>query len=237
MKFKTHTLGCKVNQYETQAMEELLLQAGYEKAEEDEVADIYIINTCTVTALADSKSRQFISRGHRENPEAMIVAVGCYVQVSPESIADLPGVQLMIGTKDRDRIVDLIEEARIHGPQNHVESIKQYRGFDPLDIQDTEERTRAFMKVQDGCDRYCSYCKIPYARGPVRSRDPEDIYAEAKRLGERGFKEIVLTGIHIASYDRDSKFLWKRSLLILLNWMRLRFAQAPWTRCGLRRSV
>lgn len=203
MRFKTHTLGCKVNQYETQAMEEILSAQGYTRAGDEEAADIYIINTCTVTALADSKSRQYIQRSHRENPEALVVAVGCYVQVKPEEVAALPGVDVLIGTKDRHRLVELIEKAKTEGVQNIVENIQNYKQFDGLDIEEANEHTRAYIKIQDGCDRYCSYCKIPYARGPVRSRTLEDIIHEAKRLGQRGYKELVLTGIHVASYGRD----------------------------------
>ena len=201
MRYKTHTLGCKVNFYETEAMEEILDRAGHEKT--DGVADLYLINTCTVTALAEQKSRQFLRRAKRENADAMVVAVGCYAQVNPDEIAGL-GVDLVVGTQDRMRIAELIEDAMHGGTKNVVRSLESDMDFEALTISDTDARTRAFMKIEDGCDRYCAYCKIPYARGPVRSRSLVSIREEAERLVREGFREIVLTGIHVASFGRGT---------------------------------
>lgn len=201
MRYKTHTLGCKVNFYETEAMEEILNRAGHEKT--DGIADLYLINTCTVTALAEQKSRQFLRRAKRENAHAMIVAVGCYAQVKPEEVQEL-GVDLVIGTQDRMRIAELVDDAMKHGARNTVRALDKDMAFEALTISDTDLRTRAFMKIEDGCDRYCAYCKIPYARGPVRSRSLDSIRDEAKRLVAEGFREIVLTGIHVASFGRST---------------------------------
>lgn len=201
MRYKTHTLGCKVNFYETEAMEEILDRAGHEKT--DGIADLYLINTCTVTALAEQKSRQFLRRAKRENADAMVVAVGCYAQVNPDEIAGL-GVDLVVGTQDRMRIAELIEDAMHGGEKNVVRSLEPDMDFEALTISDTDARTRAFMKIEDGCDRYCAYCKIPYARGPVRSRSLVSIREEAERLVHEGFREIVLTGIHVASFGRGT---------------------------------
>ncbi|WP_099203178.1 tRNA (N(6)-L-threonylcarbamoyladenosine(37)-C(2))-methylthiotransferase MtaB [Miniphocaeibacter massiliensis] len=200
------TLGCKVNQYETEAMSELFVNKGYEVLENNEYCDIYVINTCTVTNLSDRKSRQFISKSKKINPNAIIAVVGCYSQVSPEEIEKIEGVNVILGTKNRTDIVQYCEEARISNKIiNRVENIKKNKSFEDLVISKQEHMTRAYIKIQEGCSQFCSYCIIPYARGPIRSRNIDNIYSEALRLGENGFKEIILTGIHAASYGLDFK--------------------------------
>jgi len=201
-----YTLGCKVNQYETEAMEEMFKKRGYEVVNFEEKADIYIINTCTVTNLGDRKSRQFIRRAKKLNRDSVVAAVGCYSQIAPEEVEKIDGVDVVIGTTDKDKIVDLCEEAKEKKKKiNVVKNIKYHKEFDNLSIENVESRTRAYMKIQDGCNQFCSYCIIPYARGPIRSRKLEDILVEAKRLAKANFKEIVLTGIHVASYGKDLK--------------------------------
>lgn len=199
-----HTLGCKVNQYETEAMEELFTKNSYSIVDSQEKADIYVINTCTVTNLSARKSRQFINRSKRINEDGIIAVVGCYSQVSPEEVANIDGVDVVIGTTERNRIVELCEEAKIKNEKiNVVRNIKTEKTFETINIDDIKSKTRAYIKIQDGCNQFCSYCIIPYARGPIRSRDLEDILNETKKLARIGFKEIVLTGIHVASYGRD----------------------------------
>lgn len=214
-KVKFHTLGCKVNQYETEAAIELFEKSGYKVILDDGIADIYIINTCTVTSQSDSKSRQFIRRAKRENPEAIVVVMGCYSQVSVEEVEAIEDVDIIIGTSERNQIVHLVEKY-IENPKriNIVRDIKRDREFQEIDIEKIKGQTRAFIKVQDGCNNYCSYCIIPYARGNIRSRDPYDVKAEVIRLVENGYKEVVLTGIHIASYGKDLK---KYNLLDLIS--------------------
>ncbi len=200
-----HTLGCKVNQYETEAMEELFENKGYQIADENEIADIYVINTCTVTNLSDRKSRQIIRRSKKKNSEAVIAVVGCYSQVSPEEISDIEGVDLIIGTTERNRIVDLCEEAKDGKVQiNIVRDLSLEKEFEAINIDTIREKTRAYMKIQDGCNQFCTYCIIPYARGPIRSRELGNIVEESRKLAQAGFKEIVFTGIHIASYGKDN---------------------------------
>lgn len=199
-----HTLGCKVNQYETEAMEELFKDRGYDLVDSREKSDIYIINTCTVTNMSASKSRQFIRRAKRRNENGIIAVVGCYSQVSPEEIEAISVVDIIIGTKDRGQIVDICENfAENKNRVNVVEDIMDNKEFEDLHIMDLDSKTRAYIKVQDGCNQFCSYCIIPYARGPIRSRPLEDIIDETNRLAESGFKEIILTGIHITSYGKD----------------------------------
>lgn len=198
-----YTLGCKVNQYETEAMEELFEKKGYQIVESDEVADIYVINTCTVTNLGDRKSRQFIRRAKRSNKNSIIAVVGCYSQVAPDEVGKIEGVDVVIGTTHRDKIVDLCEKAITNNEKiNIVKDIKGYKDFENLDIINVKSKTRAYIKIQEGCNQFCSYCIIPYARGPIRSRNLKDIIEETKRLSEAGFKEIILTGIHVASYGK-----------------------------------
>ncbi|PKM83061.1 MAG: tRNA (N(6)-L-threonylcarbamoyladenosine(37)-C(2))-methylthiotransferase MtaB [Firmicutes bacterium HGW-Firmicutes-14] len=197
------TLGCKTNQYESEAMAGIFRRHGYETVPFDEKADVYIINTCTVTHLGDRKSRQMVRRAVRKNPDAIIAVVGCYAQTSPGEVLEIPGVDLVIGTRDRDRIVDLVKEAeKAPAPVNAVQDIMSHRSFEELPILDYENRTRAFVKIQEGCGNFCSYCIIPYARGPQRSRDPAAVLAEVKKLIQEGYGEIVLTGIHIGAYGK-----------------------------------
>lgn len=199
-----YTLGCKVNQYETEAMTELFLKAGYSIVNHEEFADIYVINTCTVTNLSDKKSRQFIRRSKNKNSEAIIAVVGCYSQVAPDEISAIEEVDIILGTDNRNKIVELCEEFKSERKKvNLVSDIMKVREFEDLEIEDVEGKTRAFLKVQDGCNQYCSYCIIPYARGSIRSRKIESIVEEVSRLSDAGFKEVVLTGIHIASYGKD----------------------------------
>ncbi|SHE30634.1 threonylcarbamoyladenosine tRNA methylthiotransferase MtaB [Caldanaerobius fijiensis DSM 17918] len=200
-----YTLGCKVNQYETEAMEELFENAGYTVVDFDDVADVYIINTCTVTARSDSKSRNLIHKALKLNPNAVIGVVGCYAQVAPEEIMDIPGVDLVVGTNHKQEIVHLVEEAMKGKKINAVENIWQQKDFEQLTVKGHKGRTRAYVKIQEGCNQFCTYCIIPYARGPVRSRPVEHAMEEIRRLAAAGFKEIVLTGIHIASYGKDLK--------------------------------
>lgn len=201
-----HTLGCKVNQYETEAMEELFEKNGYKIIREDSFADVYVINTCTVTNLSDRKSRQFIRKAKKLNKDSIIAVVGCYSQVSPEEVAGIEGVDVIIGTTDRNEIVELCERAKEESEKiNIVRDIRTYKKFDKININEIKSKTRAYIKIQDGCNQFCSYCIIPYARGPIRSREYEDVIKETEKLAKAGFKEIVLTGIHIASYGKDLK--------------------------------
>lgn len=202
-KVKFSTLGCKVNQYETEAMAELFVKNGYEITE-DYNCDVFVLNTCTVTNLSDRKSRQQISKIRSENSDAIIAVVGCYSQVSPDEIENIEGVNVILGTKYRKEIVDLCELAKSSNKIiNKVENIGKNREFEELTINTEHSMTRAYIKIQEGCSQFCSYCIIPYARGPIRSRNIRDIVLEATRLADNGFKEIVLTGIHVASYGKD----------------------------------
>ena len=202
-KVKFSTLGCKVNQYETEAMAELFVKKGYEITD-DYNCDVFVLNTCTVTNLSDRKSRQQISKIRSENSNAVIAVVGCYSQVSPDEIENIQGVNVILGTKYRKEIVELCELAKSSNKIiNKVENIGENREFEELTINTEHSMTRAYIKIQEGCSQFCSYCIIPYARGPIRSRNIRDIVLEAKRLADNGFKEIVLTGIHVASYGKD----------------------------------
>lgn len=199
-----YTLGCKVNQYETEAMTESFENAGYEIVDYSEFADVYIINTCTVTNMGDRKSRQIIRRARERNPEALVAVVGCYSQIAPGEVLEIPEVSLVVGTDERSRMVELVEYAmKKEEKLNMVNDIMRVREFEEMSIKRYKSRTRAFLKIQEGCDQYCTYCIIPYARGHIRSRKPDRIIAEVKELAENGFREIVLTGIHVASYGRD----------------------------------
>ncbi|MER0280396.1 tRNA (N(6)-L-threonylcarbamoyladenosine(37)-C(2))-methylthiotransferase MtaB [Clostridioides difficile] len=200
-----YTLGCKVNQYETEAMLELFEKDGYEQVNSEEYADVYVINTCTVTHMSDRKSRQYIRRVKKKNPDAIIAVVGCYSQVSPEEILDIEEVNLVMGTNDRRKIVEEIKKIDSSKKVSTVDDIMKVKAFEEIEISQTNGKTRAFMKIQDGCDRFCTYCIIPYARGRVRSRDIDSIVDEVKKLANNGYKEVVLTGIHVASYGKDLK--------------------------------
>ena len=200
--FNIITLGCKVNQYESEAVEEIFQARGYEKKQNN--ADIYVINTCTVTNMSDRKSRQMISRARRDNPEAVIAVMGCYSQVKPEEVAAIEGVDVVLGSRNKEEVVDLCENVLQNKKAiDKVLSFSETKTIEELEISNQEAMTRAYMKIQDGCNMYCSYCLIPYARGNIASRDMDSIKKEAKRLAQNGYKEIVLTGIHVASYGKD----------------------------------
>lgn len=205
MKVAFHTLGCKVNTYESQAMLDLFKEAGYQECLFKEEADVYVINTCTVTNTGDSKSRQMIRKAIRRNPEAVVCVVGCYSQIAPEEIEAIEGVAIVLGTQYRDQIVSLVDEYRqTKKTIIKVDSVKDIRKFEDLNI-DHFKNTRAFLKIQDGCNNFCTYCIIPYARGRVRSRPSQSVLAQAKKLVDQGYCEIVLTGIHTAGYGQDFK--------------------------------
>ncbi|MBO5245069.1 MAG: tRNA (N(6)-L-threonylcarbamoyladenosine(37)-C(2))-methylthiotransferase MtaB [Selenomonadales bacterium] len=198
------TLGCKVNQYETESMEGLFVERGYELVAFNEEADVYVINTCSVTQLGEKKSRQLIRRAHRMNPQAIVAVTGCYAQAEADKIREMEGVGVVIGTRERGRIVDLVEEAMASGQtQNAVGNIMEADVFEDIPLTERPLRTRAFLKIQEGCTNFCTYCIIPYTRGPLRSRPLGSIREEAQRLAESGFDEIVLTGIHLGAYGRD----------------------------------
>lgn len=200
--FNIITLGCKVNQYESEAVEELFVQKGYEKAANN--ADIYVINTCTVTNMSDRKSRQMISRARRDNPEAIVAVMGCYSQVKPEEVAAIEGVDIVLGSRNKENVVELCEDVlQNKGAIDKIIAPSESKTFEELQISNQTEMTRAYLKIQDGCNMYCSYCLIPYARGNIVSRDIPSIVEETKRLADNNFKEIVLTGIHVSSYGKD----------------------------------
>lgn len=200
------TLGCKVNQYETETMEGLFRQAGYKMVPFTESADVYIINTCSVTMLGEKKSRQLVRRAQRQNEAALIAVTGCYAQLAPEVLESLPGVRLVVGTRDRGRIVELVEEAAARdGVLRDVGDIMAADTFEDIPLFAAPARTRAFLKIQEGCQNFCSFCIIPYTRGPLRSRSLASVRREAGKLLSAGFQEIVLTGIHLGAYGRDLK--------------------------------
>ncbi|MBN2794159.1 MAG: tRNA (N(6)-L-threonylcarbamoyladenosine(37)-C(2))-methylthiotransferase MtaB [Clostridia bacterium] len=213
-KVAVYTLGCKVNQYESEAMIEQFKAAGFEVVDYEKPADYYVINTCTVTSISDKKSRQFMRRAKKNNPEAVIAVVGCYSQVSPEEVEAIDEVNVILGTSEKKDILKYLEGATSTSKIVAVEQIMKVKTFDEMSIEDTMDKTRVFMKIQDGCNQYCSYCIIPYARGPIRSRMPENIIEEARRLVQKGFKEIVLTGIHLSSYGLD---IHKSSLIEIIE--------------------
>ena len=199
-----HNLGCKVNAYETEAMQELLEDSGYEIVPFHEKADIYIINTCTVTNMADRKSRQMLHRARKMNPDAIVAACGCYVQEKPEEVADC--VDIVIGNNRKKEIVHILEayEKGREGVRKDLVDIGHTREYEDLHLSRTAEHTRAYIKVQDGCNQFCSYCIIPYARGRVRSRSMESVRGEVETLARNGYQEVVLTGIHLSSYGIDT---------------------------------
>jgi threonylcarbamoyladenosine tRNA methylthiotransferase MtaB len=196
------TLGCKINQTETAALQRLFEQAGFSTVPFSAQADVYIINTCTVTHVGDRKSRQAIRRARRTNPEAVIAVTGCYAQVAPEEVLALPEVDLVVGTHAREKLPELVLEAK-KGRLNCVAPLEDKGCFEALPAAQSGGRTRAFLKVQEGCRQFCSYCIVPYARGPLYSRPQSDVVSEAGRLAQEGFKEIVLTGVHLGSYGVD----------------------------------
>lgn len=198
------TLGCKVNQYETEAMSELFVQKGYSVVPSEAMADVYVVNTCSVTNLGEKKSRQYIRKMKRQNPSAIMAVVGCYSQVATDEVLAIEGVNLVVGTDERKKIVDFVEDIQPGEQVSYVGDIMKVKTFEALEIENVSDKTRAFIKIQEGCNQFCSYCIIPYARGPIRSRDLPSIVSEVKRLATHGFKEFVLTGIHIASYGKDT---------------------------------
>lgn len=198
------TLGCKVNQYETETMEGLFRQAGYRVVPFTEPADVYIVNTCSVTMLGEKKSRQLVRRAQRQNEAALIAVTGCYAQLAPDVVGTLPGVRLIVGTQDRGRIVELVEEAAAGSEVlRDVGDIMAADTFEDIPLFAAPERTRAFLKIQEGCQNFCTFCIIPYTRGPLRSRALVSVRREAEKLVAAGFREIVLTGIHLGAYGRD----------------------------------
>lgn len=200
-----HTLGCKVNSYETEAIWQIFKAQGYNRVDfETEAADVYIINTCTVTNTGDKKSRQVIRRAIRRNPEAIVAVTGCYAQTSPNEIADIPGVDIIVGTQGRERLVEYVEQIQAERtPINAVGNIMKARAFEELDVPSFTDRTRASLKIQEGCNNFCTFCIIPWARGLMRSRQPESVIEQAKKLVAAGYLEIVLTGIHTGGYGED----------------------------------
>ena len=201
-----HNLGCKVNAYETEAMKQQLAERGYEIVPFDQKADVYIINTCSVTNIADRKSRQMLHRAKKLNPEAVVAAAGCYVQVASDALKEDNSVDIIIGNNNKARLADILEEYmrdRQGNEEGYVLDIARAQEYEELHVSRLGEHTRAFIKVQDGCNQFCSYCIIPYARGRVRSRKPEDVVAEVEGLVARGYREVVLTGIHLSSYGTE----------------------------------
>lgn len=201
-----HTLGCKVNHYETEAIWQIFKQEGYERVDFEARSDVYIINTCTVTNTGDKKSRQVIRRAIRKNPDAVVCVTGCYAQTSPAEILAIPGVDIVIGTQDRIKMLSYIEEyKKIRQPINAVGNIMKSRVYEELDVPAFTDRTRASLKIQEGCNNFCTFCIIPWARGLMRSRDPQEVIHQAQQLVDAGYKEIVLTGIHTGGYGEDLK--------------------------------
>lgn len=209
-----YTLGCKVNFYDTEAIWQLFKNEGYEQVDFEATADVYLINTCTVTNTGDKKSRQIIRRAVRRNPDAVVAVTGCYAQTSPAEIMAIEGVDLVIGTQDREKIMTFVNQ--IQGdrkPVNAVRNIMKTRDFEELDVPDFSERTRAFLKIQEGCNNFCTFCIIPWSRGLSRSRAPQSVLDQAKQLVASGYKEIVLTGIHTGGYGDDMENYNLTSLL------------------------
>ncbi|MFJ6208397.1 tRNA (N(6)-L-threonylcarbamoyladenosine(37)-C(2))-methylthiotransferase MtaB [Lysinibacillus sp. NPDC092081] len=201
-----HTLGCKVNHYETEAIWQLFKEEGYERTEFDRQADVYVINTCTVTNTGDKKSRQVIRRAIRQNPDAVICVTGCYAQTSPAEIMAIPGVDIVVGTQDRTKLLGYIDQYLTERqPINAVRNIMKNRVYEELDVPAFTDRTRASLKIQEGCNNFCTFCIIPWARGLMRSRDPQEVLNQAKQLVDAGYLEIVLTGIHTGGYGQDLK--------------------------------
>lgn len=209
MKVALYTLGCRVNSYESEAMAEKFIKEGYEVVSFDEFSDVYVINTCTVTNMGDKKSRQMIGRARRHNPEAIIAVVGCYSQIASDEIAQIEGVDVVLGSRNKGDIVYWVNRAREESKQVvEVKDVLKDNKFEQLAINEYQDKTRAFLKIQDGCNRFCSYCLIPFARGGVCSKEPEKILKEVKELSKNGFKEIILSGVHTASYGVDLEGNW-----------------------------
>lgn len=201
-----HTLGCKVNHYETEAIWQLFKDANYERVEFETNADVFAINTCTVTNTGDKKSRQIIRRAIRQNPDAVVCVTGCYAQTSSAEIMEIPGVDIVVGTQDRHKLLDYIQQFQDERqPINGVGNIMKNRTYEELEVPYFTDRTRASLKIQEGCNNFCTFCIIPWARGLMRSRDPEKVVEQATQLVNSGYKEIVLTGIHTGGYGQDLK--------------------------------
>lgn len=205
MKVAFYTLGCRVNQYESEAMTEKFIRDGYEVVPFTEKADVYVVNTCTVTNMGDKKSRQVIGRARRLNSKAVIAVVGCYSQIAPDEVQKIQGVNVVLGTRNKNDILYYVNKAMNDSSQIHVavNPVLKNKVFEDLKIEDYQDKTRAFLKIQDGCNRFCAYCLIPYARGSVCSKDHNKVIEEVKELASHGFKEIILSGIHTASYGVD----------------------------------
>jgi threonylcarbamoyladenosine tRNA methylthiotransferase MtaB len=213
-----HTLGCKVNSYDTEAIWHLFKEKGYTQVDFDDIADVYVINTCTVTHTGDKKSRQMIRRAIRRNPESTVVVTGCYAQVAPDEILEIPGVDLVIGTQGREKIIEYVERAQAEkNPFKVVSSVRKQRHFEELDVPSFNDRTRASLKIQEGCNNFCTFCIIPYSRGFIRSRKPENVIKQAKKLVEARYYEIVLTGIHTGGYGDDLENYTLADLLVDLE--------------------
>jgi len=212
-----YTLGCKVNQYETDSMRAMFSNAGFEVVEFSEKADVYVINTCTVTAMGDKKSRQIISSAKKNNPSSIVVVTGCMAQNVLSEGKEIEHADLVLGNAERKEILSILEEYEATQKNVFVGDIKKEKEFWETDGIISEDRTRAYIKIQDGCDRYCSYCIIPYVRGRVRSRNPEEVIKEAVAMAEKGFHEIVLIGIHLASYGKDLRNISLIDILEKLN--------------------
>src|SRR5690625_2701229 len=199
-----HTLGCKVNHYETEGIWRMFMDEGYERVGFDRQADVYVINTCTVTNTGDRKSRQVIRLAIRKNPEAIVCVTGCYAQTSPGEVMEIPGVDIIVGTQNRKRMIGYIKEhQKTRVPINGVKNIMKNRVFEEMDVPEFTDRTRASLKIQEGCNNFCTFCIIPWSRGLLRSREPENVIHQAQQLVNAGYKEIVLTGIHTAGYGDD----------------------------------
>ena len=217
-KVALHNLGCKVNAYEVEAMQQLLEKAGYEIVPFTEGADVYLINTCTVTNIADRKSRQMLHKAKKMNPDANVVAAGCYAQADTEKLKEDNAVDLILGNNQKTQIVEVLEEyEKEHSKQVQVIEINHTKEYEELSIEQTAEHVRAYIKVQDGCNQFCTYCIIPFARGRVRSRKIADVLREVETLASKGYKEVVLTGIHLSSYGVDFSKEERESLLSLIQ--------------------
>ena len=217
-KVALHNLGCKVNAYEVEAMQHLLENAGYETVPFEEGADVYVINTCTVTNIADRKSRQMLHKAKKMNPDAIVVATGCYAQADTEKLKEDTAVDLILGNNQKTQIVEALEEyEKEHAKQVQVIEINHTKEYEELSISSTAEHVRAYIKVQDGCNQFCTYCIIPFARGRVRSRKIEEVLSEVETLAAKGYKEVVLTGIHLSSYGVDFPKEERESLLSLIQ--------------------
>ncbi|EDS76409.1 tRNA (N(6)-L-threonylcarbamoyladenosine(37)-C(2))-methylthiotransferase MtaB [Clostridium massiliodielmoense] len=209
MKVAFATLGCRVNMYESEAMAEKFIKNGYEVVDFDEMADVYVVNTCTVTNMSDKKSRQMLSRAKRKNPNSVIAAVGCYTQIAPEKVKEIGDVDVILGTRNKGDIVYWVNRAKEEDKTIvEVNDVLKNKKFEELNIEEYQDKTRAFLKIQDGCNNFCSYCLIPFARGAVCSKNPKIVIDEVKKLAAHGFKEVILSGIDISSYGVDLEGDW-----------------------------